>query len=80
MNCLVRGGQEILDTIENDKSLKNKVEISCSTCLDGCNGDGSGSPVVSIDNQIYTNIGIDELINRINDLYLIKMQENKDGE
>ena len=54
INCLVRGGQELLNMIENDPTLEHTCGLECVKCLEHCE-DGDKSPVVKINGKIYTN-------------------------
>lgn len=66
LNCATRGGQELLDLMERDPTLMKYCEIDAKECRNLC-CDGNKSPVVIINNDSFTNMTPDHLINIINE-------------
>ena len=61
INCLIRGGQELLDALEDNPELVQMCEFECVKCLEFCD-DGKESPVVQIQDKIYTKITLERFL------------------
>ena len=64
INCSVRGGQELLDALENNSFLLKNCEFESVNCLKGCE-DGDMSPVIEIDGEIHQKMTPERLIDYI---------------
>jgi NADH:ubiquinone oxidoreductase subunit E len=61
LNCATRGGQELLDLIESDPFIMKNCNLDAKECRSLC-CDGNQSPVVIIEDQSFTNMTADRLI------------------
>ena len=65
MNCLVHGGQELLDLVENDPKISRNCEIEGVECRETCGDMGKQSPVVEINGKIYPKMTAERLIDML---------------
>ncbi len=65
MNCLVHGGQELLDLVENDSKISNNCQIEGVECRETCGDLGKQSPVVEINGKIYAKMTAERLIDML---------------
>lgn len=65
MNCLVHGGQELLDLVENDPKISRNCEIEGVECRETCGDLGKQSPVVEINGKIYAKMTAERLIDML---------------
>lgn len=66
-NCSYKGSLDILEYLENDESLKNKIEIKSSNCFDkACKP--NGSPVVKIGDELIKNATLDKVLSKIGEM------------
>lgn len=65
MNCLVHGGQELLDLVENDPKISRNCEIKGVECRETCGDLGKQSPVVEINGKIYAKMTAERLIDML---------------
>ena len=65
MNCLVHGGQELLDLVENDTKISNNCQIEGVECRETCGDLGKQSPVVEINGKIYPKMTPERLIDML---------------
>ncbi|WP_371804609.1 NAD(P)H-dependent oxidoreductase subunit E [Candidatus Lokiarchaeum ossiferum] len=68
MNCLTHGGQELLDLAENDSFIQKYCKIESVPCQNSCGNEGVLSPTVVINNEIYSSMTADKLMEIIRDL------------
>ncbi|MHA1610861.1 MAG: NAD(P)H-dependent oxidoreductase subunit E [Promethearchaeota archaeon] len=61
MNCLAHGGQELLDSVENDTRFTNNVDIEAVECRDTCGDGGYKSPVIELNDRIYPKMTVERL-------------------
>ncbi len=61
MNCLAHGGQEILDSVEDESRFTNLVEIEAVECRDTCGDGGYQSPVIQLNGRIYPKMTVERL-------------------
>lgn len=64
-NCSFRGGQSILDALESDPLLKNRIVIETTRCIDERCCDGERSPVVEIDGEIIVSASIERVTGKL---------------
>ena len=61
MNCLAHGGQEILDSVEDEGRFTKLVEIEAVECRDTCGDGGYQSPVIQLNGRIYPKMTVERL-------------------
>ena len=74
-NCSYRGGQAILDALESDPLLKDRVTIETTRCIDDRCCDGERSPVIEIDGEPVVSASIE----RVSEAIFSKLREPGDG-
>ena len=55
IHCLVRGGQELLDLLEDHPEIHKQCDLECVKCLGDCE-DGKNSPMIQIQEKFYINL------------------------
>jgi len=65
MNCLVHGGQELLDLVENDLKISKNCQIESVECRETLGDLGKQSPVVEINGKIYPKMTPERLIDML---------------
>jgi NADH:ubiquinone oxidoreductase subunit E len=61
LDCVARGGQELLAVLEEDERYAGKLVIEPIPCLHCCE-DGALSPVVEIDGTVFTGMTPERLL------------------
>jgi NADH:ubiquinone oxidoreductase subunit E len=65
-NCSFNGGLELLEYLEENRLLKDKIEIETSRCFNKvCKPDNS--PVVMIDEEMLTRAKLDDVLMKISE-------------
>jgi NADH:ubiquinone oxidoreductase subunit E len=70
-NCAFHGGQLILDKLDSDPLIKDKVDIEAVKCLDKACKDGKNSPVIEIDGKKYPRASIE----KVSELIITKLKK-----
>jgi NADH:ubiquinone oxidoreductase subunit E len=60
LDCAARGGQELLEMVEEDPQFCRHVEISFEKCMGPCH-EGAEAPVVKIEGTTYTGMSAESL-------------------
>ena len=68
MNCLAHGGQELLDLVEDNPKYESFIDLTCVECQNTCGERGYNSPVVVINNQVYSNMTAQHLMKLLDKL------------
>jgi NADH:ubiquinone oxidoreductase subunit E len=55
LDCVARGGQELLAMIEEDTLFSERVEISFEKCMGACR-EGAEPPVVEVEGKRYAGL------------------------
>ena len=63
-SCSYKGGLDILEYLEHDESLKEKIELASSNCINkACKPDNS--PVVMVEDEILLKTTLDKVLLKI---------------
>jgi len=66
-NCSFKGSLDILEYLENDEHLKEKINLSTSNCFDKiCRN--NHSPVVMVGDEIITKATLDKVLSKIGEI------------
>jgi len=60
-NCAFHGGQLILEKLDSEPLIKDKIDIEAVKCFDKACKDGKNSPVVEIDGKKYLRASIEKV-------------------